>query len=348
MAAQNIPWNRRLFSALDKVDVGRLSNAFSTNTFVYGTGGTGGMVVRGLAAYFKTASLKVLGRELNLFDPGRRTNAYLKGGKSGPYQMMDLYYGQKGTMVHELRVEAIAEFVHYAMGYTTPFSMQKSGRDEYLAHHQPSVIEGWQGNTPACNIYNGLTATKEISRIIRWGIQQYGGTLIFEGREVYYSQVFKAKPARTSDTDEEARELFRFFTPGAAKAPFGKGTVVFHWGGQVTIPTKLHFASNWKWSSQLYVSAIAKPVWDKSPTSLTAQATAQGKHTGGAFQVKNAAHTYRNLRTQGGKVILVADPDFLPTWNNFLDMPIKLAEQNPASLMEAVETLLGSGGFPLK
>jgi hypothetical protein len=96
--------------------------------------------------------------------------------------------------------------------------------------------------------YSGLTATKEMSRIIRWGIYRFGGTLIFEGRGVYYGQVFASNAPRVGDTDLEARELFKYFKPGASTALFGKGKVVFHWGGVEMVPTKIHFLTNWQWA----------------------------------------------------------------------------------------------------
>jgi len=226
--------------------------AFKKSTFIYGTMGKGSMIVKGLKNWGARARSRaadpadrmkpVIDRELNLFDPGRRAEQYLAAG----YQMMDLYYGQKGTSMHTLRNPAIAEFVHYAMGFKGNFSMNQSGRQAYMQTWK-TTAEGWQGNSPGDY---GHSATKEMSRIIRYGIRTFGGTLIFEGKEVYYNQVFYRNPARIGDTDLEARELFQYFTPGQSSVPYGKGRLIFHWGGRETVPTKMHFLTNWVWGGQ--------------------------------------------------------------------------------------------------
>ncbi|MCP4191167.1 MAG: hypothetical protein GY768_11130 [Planctomycetaceae bacterium] len=222
---------------------------------------------------------KVLERELNLFDPGRRANFYIDSG----CQMMDFYYGKAGTYLHKKRDPVIAEFIHHAMGFAAPFSMVESGRQAYMREFNTSV-EGYDNNSPSKARYNGLTATKEMSRLIRWGISTFGGTLVFEGREVYYSQVFRTNPPRIGDTDLEARELFQYFEPGASAVPFDKGRILFHWCGTQTVPTKVHFLTNWTWANnETHKPAnIAKPsfardasllpIWDNFaalPPSLT-------------------------------------------------------------------------------
>lgn len=225
--------------AVKRVGEFQLRNAFKNSTFVYGTQGNGSTIVKGLRSWGKKTSL----RELNLFETGRRGSAYL----SGDRQMMDLYYGQAGTFLHLNRNPVIAEFVHYAMDFKGEFSMRRSGRDEYI-HTFRTGIEGWAWNSPSIKKYNGLTATKEMSRIIRWGIANFGGTLIFEGKDVYYSQVFDPSAPRVGDTDLEARELFKYFKPACSNVKYGKGKLIFHWNGKETVPTKSHFISNWKWN----------------------------------------------------------------------------------------------------
>ena len=142
------------------------------------------------------------------------------------------------------------------MGFKHGFSMSQSGRDAYVSTFgkqlqtkgkdgKPRTIEGWENNGPS---YNGLTATKEISRIIRWGIHHFGGKLIFEGKEVYYSQVFNAnahasgiqtwRPASYSNSSSRGCQLLRS----------AKESVVFHWNGRETVPTQVHFLLNWQWS----------------------------------------------------------------------------------------------------
>jgi len=228
--------------AVERVGEFKLRNAFKRSKFIYGTQGNGSFIVNGLKSWGKKSEL----RELNIFETGRRASAYL----SGNNQMMDLYYGQAGTILHLKRDPIIAEFVHYAMGFKGSFSMSRSGREEYMRTFKTGV-EGWDGKSPSVHKYSGLTATKEMSRIIRWGISQFAGTLIFEGKDVYYSQVFDPASPRVGDTDLEARELFKYFKPGLSKVPFGKGALIFHWNGLATIPTKSHFISNWVWSNNL-------------------------------------------------------------------------------------------------
>jgi hypothetical protein len=185
--------------------------------------------------------------------------------------MMDLYYGQAGTALHTFRIPAIAEFVHYAMDFAGPFNMNESGLDAYMRTFN-TLIEGWDDRTPARRKYDNLTATKEMSRIIRWGIIRFGGKIVFEGRQVYYEQVFDPTKPRVSDTDLEAQELFQFFQPGLSTAPMGKGAVTFYWGGRETVPTKLHFFTNWTFANgRTHVAAnmrqfsrrrALRPIWN--------------------------------------------------------------------------------------
>ncbi len=311
----------------------RLAAAFRQNTFVYGTAGTGSLIVKGLKnwaarprtkpplaaaarpgvpsapspaasagqppAQGEAAIVSVLTRELNLFDPGRRASTYLANG----YQMMDMYYGQAGNTLYEKRDPVIGEYVHRAMGYKGPFSMKQSGRDAYQETLKTSV-EGWQWNSPQLPEWEGRTATKEISRLIRLGVATFGGTIIFEGKEVYYSQVFETNPPRISDTDAEAREMFQYFTPGTSTAAFGKGRVVFYWCGQEAVPTKLHFLTNWTFA--------------KDPNSD-----------------KVLTHSLLNMARQGGARAMNTST-LLPMWNNFQDVPRSMLgkEQEYLSVLE--------------
>jgi hypothetical protein len=300
-----MPDDQKLIDAANKVGEYPLGLAFKKSVFVYGTQDSGSKIVKGLKAWARVRSTtpqqarieRVIERDLNLFDPGRRAEVYL----AGDYQMMDLYYGQVGTGLHEKRNPLIAEFVHYAMGFKHGFSMSQSGRDAYVSTFgkqlqtkdkdaKPRTIEGWESHGPS---YNGLTATKEISRVIRWGIHYFGGKLIFEGKEAYYSQVFNAP--RVGDNDLEARELFRFFRPGMSTATFRKGKVVFHWNGRETVPTHVHFLSNWQWS-------------------------------------QNKTHTPGNM-TDGNALKGIT---FVPIWNNFSALPVALLGSKESDVLAAL------------
>ena len=290
---------KRLLNALVKVGELKIRNAFHQSTFIYGTQGTGSVAVRALRKWntgragTADAGLEnLIGRKLNLFEPGRRVEAYLAGG----YQMMDMYYGQAGNEIYSFRDPVIAEYVHYAMGYTRPFSLKQTGRDAYLEHFGKSSPEGWKESAAMKQAY-GMSATKEISRIIRDGIRRFGGTLIFEGRDIFYSQVFDSLAPWQGDTDLEAQELFKYFMPDASKAQFGKGKIIFHWNGKETVPTKYHFMSNWKFSMD--------------------------------------ANKQMTLHKKGnvGGLTFDALPNLRPIWGNFADVPSFLLNVDQAKLL---------------
>ena len=273
----------RILNALSIVGEANVAAAFRQNAFIYGTMGTKSDLVRGLKAWggrlhgqraaeekglpIDPNTVKVITRSLNLFDPGRRANEYIRAG----YQMMDLYYGQAGTQVHKFRNPVIAEFVHHAMGFSSvKFNMQLSGREAYRQQYGiTDGREGWMKDCPGSDLYNKLSATKEMSRIIRWGIKRFGGTLVFEGRELYYSQVFLASVTDLRDTDVEARDLFEYFSPGQSRAGFGRGTVIFQWKGVECVPTKMHFFSSWAWSNNGRDQLANMPKSVPAPAELT-------------------------------------------------------------------------------
>ena len=305
--------------AADRVGREQLAQAFAQSTFVYGTGGTGSTIVKGLKRWASRprtraaaqvhggvsaalaardqALVPVIARELNLFDPGRRASTYL----ALELQMMDMYYGQAGNTLYTKRIPIIAEYIHYAMGFTGAFSMDESGRDAYQRTFATQA-EGWKGDSPKHPAWAGNTATKEISRFVRLGIYTFGGTLIFEGKEVYYSQVFKQK-SYISDTDAEARELFAFFRPGQSEAQYGKGRIKFYWCGKETVPTKLHFLTNWTWEQD----SVTK---------------------------KSLTHAIQNMAHAGGRSFDAGE--LTATWNNFNDVPLAMVgkEEEYLSVIE--------------
>ena len=193
-------------------------------------------------------------RELNFFEPGRRAAIQLSG------QMMDLYYGQGGTVLHERRDPAIGEFVHRAMNFTGTYDPNVSGRDAYFRTHGEDAGEGWliPPDGPRYTMDGaGVSATKYMSHCIRQGIMYYGGTLVFEGMEVFYRPVATTftPAADLRDTELEAKFLFPFFvenpTP-SAKVPFGNGHLIFHWGGFECVLSQVLLESNWQWSEGKY------------------------------------------------------------------------------------------------
>lgn len=161
--------------------------------------------------------------------------------------MMDMYYGMDNQLFLNRDVR-IAEFVHYVMrfdqlGGKPKFDPQVSGRDAFKAAF-PNTDEGWKQSAETDAIY-GQSATKEMSKIIRRGIFEFGGKLIFEGKAVFGAGIFDPK-AYQGDTDLEAQSLLA--TPGlssSANVRYGEGTLEFQWGGKPTVPTKAHFLTNW-------------------------------------------------------------------------------------------------------
>jgi hypothetical protein len=279
---------RKLVADLAKFDpvlTSRMKAAFAQMTFSYGTSGKGGGTAK-LAGIMADSIRK--GVELRHRGPDGSpqgtTQAFgSQGGgpvhkifQAGPrqkvqrtnnHQMMDMYYGDEGDggNLKDRANPDILAFVMYATKlkflpgwekYNT-WSVQP---DPDGVHPNPvlkamGMAKGWEVSPITTAMYGmddfnqlPMSATKEISRIIRWGVQEYGGTIIFDGAEVYYDQVFSRR-GRLADTDLEARVLFKYFTPGQARARFGRGTIEFHWHGKLTVPSKLLFLTSWQFNS---------------------------------------------------------------------------------------------------
>ena len=239
------------------MDEERLRTAFRRVPFSYGTTGKNSGVVPPSNVTLSTHSSQRKW-ELPGYDPGPRRDAVMRGG----LQMMDMYYGNGGRLT-DSRDPVINEFVLAATGLTgvgkAVWAHKKvSPRLAYFAQHG-NAQEGWAKTDPGQTRY-GVTTTKEISRIIRWGLGEYGGTLIYDGAEVTYSGVFQQTPKSPApgDTDLEARGLFTHFRPGESRARFGRGNgqIIFHWYSEETIPTLLHFASTWVWNEASHAAKL--------------------------------------------------------------------------------------------
>jgi hypothetical protein len=229
-----------------------LRKAFRDRAFVYGTTGKQkglASVLPSIVSLSSHSSAKAW--KSPAYNPGPRAAVVA----SGQLQMMDMYYGNGGRLT-DRRNPVISDFVLAATGMTG-FGNDKWGHSKvsprlaYMAKFG-NAQEGWDNKAdPGKEVY-GMTTTKEISRIIRWGLGEYGGTLIYDGAEVYYRDVF-LKTATPGDTALEARGLFQHFRPGtlSSKTSYGNGggTIIFHWYGLETVPTKLHFLSTWKFDA---------------------------------------------------------------------------------------------------
>jgi hypothetical protein len=339
----------------DPALVSGLKSAFKNKTFSYGTSGKagGGLRLGGIMAKSINDAAKQ-GSRGYAFQTGIRQTAQ----RANNSQMMDMYYGDGGDIIH--RVDPyILRFVMYAAKlrpwpgpgiHVDPWPPLPNGTQPadhpYFAFAQRGVTKAWDPGPITTQIYgnddwgNPLTGTKELSRIIRWCVGEFGGTITFEGAEVYYNQVFK-NTGRLSDTDVEARCFFAFFLKGLSRATFGRGhgTVIFHWRGVETVPSKLHFLTSWAWSS------FASDQWYKvvhpenfEPTSLGAfrnpafstpsSATPKPKYGSGVYTTTGGSKGYQ-LKTKGvtieestiEKLSTTLGMDHINLWNNFSTFP---------------------------
>lgn len=309
----------------------KVMNAFKNSTFVYGTQGKGSSTVLAAKTWAAHALSNVeqgVAHRLNLFEPGVRVGTYL----SGDIQMMDMYYGQEDNDLYLKRDPAIAEFIHYVMDYKGPFSVKQSGRDAFL-NSTGGNFEGWDSKGPK---YNGNTATVEISRAIRWGIQRFGGKLIFEGKQVYYSQVFNMVGYQ-GDTDREAIGLFEYFRPGASKATFGKGSVTFYWNGHEVVPTHCHFLSNWGFPKNRAAQAVAVLASRQSAPAFYAFASKKPEDVG-ALQ--------HHALNRGSLDSWLKEKDVAlnqTLWDRFQDKPTALAGIPADTILRLFEKGLANG-----
>ena len=293
-----------------------LKARFTRVPFSYGTTGhSGGQVELTLAAAEVHPSLRRF--TLPKYDAGpRRMNV-----ATNELQMMDMYYGNGGKLTRD-RDMLIANFVLAATGLTGFGKV----RFDPKVHVAPRLafaaansleFEAWSSQDPAKALF-GTSTTKEISRIIRWGLAEFGGILIFDGAEVNYIGVFQTTPpgGRRGDTDEEALSLFKYFTPGQHTVDFGTkgGKLVFHWYSELKVPSLLHFASTWVWNAgskrdklkvdrRNFMHALLgrEPYWAAMPPGQR-EAEAKLALTGYAKTLHNPS-------------------ELLPIWDNFVALP---------------------------
>lgn len=291
------------------------ADAFRSSTFYYGTTG-GASVLKTFIDTLTARSKKPEAGKLPYYWPGERANQYIAdrtgrggsaatpataktssspampatpeivpaAGRGQPAQMMDMYYGQEGQQLHELRNPQIGKYVHEKMGYAGAYDQHKHGRDAYMENYsvgENAGLEGWafpqlpkgqKSPDSTTNDYSkalfhhpdtgeALSGTMEISRYIRDGIFKYGGTLIFENKNVYNEGSFLTG-VRQGDTNKEAVALFPYFakSPKQSKVVFGKGTLIFHFGGKETVPTQVLFRQLWAFGKPPLSEEEAKAV----------------------------------------------------------------------------------------
>jgi hypothetical protein len=254
-----------------------LAEAFRGSVFYYGTTERRGILWTFLE---QLVSRKTSGKSrLDYYWPGERIKAFLRaGGRDAPQaQFMDFYYGQAGTDLQEMRNPVIGKYIHEKMRYLGPYDQHRSGRDTYMERWSTGADagrEGWEfKKTPEGKIdesrvlfrhpvtKEALSGTMEISRLIRNGVFRWGGTIVFEGKYVFNSGNFIPGEYQ-GDTNKEAVALYPFLAryPGRSRVPFGKGELVFHWGGKETVPTQWLFRQNWSpFGSLSYAEAKNHP-----------------------------------------------------------------------------------------
>ncbi len=309
----------------------KLANAFRQTPFIYGTvgpnalrrdaqpqpnglhnwqAGTGSVLARAVALLIQRARANpqaqgvAVQRDFDLYDPGARTIALVRNG----YQMMDMYYGSANDLFRN-RNEVIAEFVHYAMyfhrrGQRPAFDPNVSGRAAFMAAFN-TLAEGWT-NQHCTDVEYGQSATKEMSKIIRKGIAEFGGELIFEGQGVFGAGVFDPT-AYQGDTDKEAQELLQYYVhPQTPHAPFGNGQITFHWGGVPTVPTRALFLTNWNFGGIAHARAMHSR-WNR-------------------FNQDDPARPWREYVEK----LMGAAHGLRPIWNNLANFPPNFAGQGHA------------------
>lgn len=303
----------------------QLGRAFQDNVFIYGTvgpnalhnggGNTGNATARMASKWFTKAksgrgAVLLSNRNINLYDPGPRTEQLIKMG----HQMMDMYYGMENQLYINRNL-IIAEFVHYAMYYhklgqnPAPFDPNISGRDAFRVAF-PGVDEGWKTHANMTAIY-GHSATKEISKIIRMGIKRFGGKLIFEAKSVFGQGIFDPTGYQ-GDTDLEAQQLFQEISCNSPQTPYGKGVLEIQWGGKPTLLTRAHFLTNWTYSGK----KVTHRKYNQAGGDM-------GADVWTAF-VETAMGSNHGLR---------------PIWNNFAPLPKGF--EGLAGMQSAIEEISG-------
>jgi hypothetical protein len=231
------------------------------------------------------------GYEGKSYSAGTRNTAYLDGmakssapgGDGKNHQMMDMYYGgQEYEAWQTMRDPIIGAYIHRMMGYEGEYNQAESPDTTFRKNFplggdaSKNQNRGWSWNAkPASNTgladaglpaewANDKSATMEISRMVRKGVEKFGGTIVFEGSGIYWAGVF-VKGARQSDTTIEAEAILpELIKSGGSRAAIGKGEYVFHWRGKETIPTRSIFLSMWRSYGKDYKEISGGEVIDSS------------------------------------------------------------------------------------
>lgn len=356
----------RHLATIDQAFINRLKAAFRAKLFSYGTQGKGGGGLRLGAIMADSINQQVvLNPQGNpYFPPGSRGYAFQTGNRqfvqrARNAQMMDMYYGDGGDVGRRANPD-ILQFVLYAAklkvipgrqnewpwGANARRRLANVNEHPYDRFAALGIPQAWQvdpqttavyGNDPYRNL--PMTGTKELSRIIRWCVGEFGGTILFEGSEVYYNQVFCN--GRFGDTELEAVDLFQHFQPGFRRAVFGRsrrGTVEFQWLGKDTVPSKLLFLTSWQfdafaaeqWYKTIHPRNYAAPLQNVVNDPGTGQMNLAAPRFGGRVNRNDAqaGNAPRTITIEERHITAMTNGLNItrrPLWNNFSSLPPGLA-----------------------
>ncbi len=208
---------------------------------------------------------------------------------------------------------------------------------------QLGVPQGWAETAVTTSAYGqdgfrglNMTATKELSRIVRWLVGYFGGSICLDGKDVYYAQVFrndvmnwKNEPA-FGDTELEMRDLFQHFLPGQRVGTYGhgKGSVHFFWDSEEMVPSKLLFCTSWRfdvtanneWHKKLHFNNFEPSVQRLIGPAIGAPATRLVTAT--EYQL---AATIQAVPVQNSDL-----------WNNFTPLPAEARTQGLARYLNTL------------
>jgi hypothetical protein len=352
-----------------------LRHAVKNKPFSYGTAGKkgGGLKLGGIMAESINSTKNGSAAETRnswalskLPGDAGHANAFQSGARQvlqrqGALPMMDHIYGD--GHIGDRANQTLISFIRYAVKIAPlpwgdsalPGHALIGDRNLDRAFHpfqlfvQLGVTQGWAEYPVTTSAYGqdgfrglNMTATKELSRIVRWLVGYFGGSICLDGKDVYYAQVFRndvmnwANMPAFGDTELEMRDLFQHFLPGQRSATFGKGkgSVHFFWDSEPMLPSKLLFSTSWKfdktaneqWHKKLHVGNF-----EPSVAGLVSRA-------GGAREAWNVTANELQLAT----TIQALPVQNSSLWNNFMPIP---AEARSLGLAHYLNTLGGQNVF---
>jgi Domain of unknown function (DUF4157) len=261
-----------IYSGKAPEDIGEqtegVANAFKNTTFYYGTTGEQGKAGwKNLLSRANKAKQKRLGDKAGSYNAGDRNLAFLnKMGGTEDHQMMDMYYGgQEFEAWQMMRNPAIGAYIHKMMGYAGDYNQAESPDATFRKNYPLGgaataknwkgeegdswLNRGWSSNSKPQNNpqmkgktpqewLDDMSATMEISRIIREGVRKWGGKIVMEHKNVVWDNIFGTR-ARYGDTDKEIESFMEeFLKQKSATCKWGAGELIYTYGGKPEAITK--------------------------------------------------------------------------------------------------------------